>query len=162
MNSASNLSDPGSIFLPSQICCCSFAQSCQTLCNLMDCSTPDFPALHYLLEFAQTHDHWVDDAIQPSHPIFLFSSCPQSFLASGSFPVTADLTYLTKHRPVDLSISKGKCSPGKSPQDSHGWHQPHVSSQSRAHETHKETGHREWEQQQQMTDVGPQGTQLKL
>ena len=35
----------------------------------MDCSTPGFPALHQLLEFTQTHIHWVDDAIQPSHPL---------------------------------------------------------------------------------------------
>ena len=35
----------------------------------MDCSTPDFPVLHYLQEFAQTHAHWVNDAIQPSHPL---------------------------------------------------------------------------------------------
>ena len=35
----------------------------------MDCSTPGFPVLHYLPEFAQTHVHWVDDAIQPSHPL---------------------------------------------------------------------------------------------
>ena len=35
----------------------------------MDCSTPGFPVLHYLLEFAQTHVHWVGDAIQPSHPL---------------------------------------------------------------------------------------------
>ena len=33
----------------------------------MDCSTPGFPVLHSLPEFAQTHVHWVDDAIQPSH-----------------------------------------------------------------------------------------------
>ena len=33
------------------------------------CSTPGFPVLHYLLEFAQTHVIWVDDAIQPSHPL---------------------------------------------------------------------------------------------
>ena len=33
----------------------------------MDCSTPGFPVLHYLPEFVQTHVHWVDDAIQPSH-----------------------------------------------------------------------------------------------
>ena len=33
----------------------------------MDCSTPGFLVPHYLLEFAQTHVHWVDDAIQPSH-----------------------------------------------------------------------------------------------
>ena len=35
----------------------------------MDSSTPGFPVLHYLLEFAQTHVHWVSDAIQPSHPL---------------------------------------------------------------------------------------------
>ena len=35
----------------------------------MDCSIPGFPVLHYLLEFAQTHIHWVSDAIQPSHPL---------------------------------------------------------------------------------------------
>ena len=35
----------------------------------IDCSTPGFPVLHYFLEFAQTHVHWVDDAIQPSHPL---------------------------------------------------------------------------------------------
>ena len=35
----------------------------------MDCSTPGFPVLHHLLEFAQTHVHRVDDAIQPSHPL---------------------------------------------------------------------------------------------
>ena len=35
----------------------------------MDCSTPGFPVLHYLLVFAQTHVHWVDDAIQLSHPL---------------------------------------------------------------------------------------------
>ena len=33
----------------------------------MDCSTPGFPVLHYLPEFAQTHVHWVSDATQPSH-----------------------------------------------------------------------------------------------
>ena len=35
----------------------------------LDCSTPGFPVLHYLPEFAQTHVHWVSDAIQPSHPL---------------------------------------------------------------------------------------------
>ena len=39
------------------------------LCNPMDCSMPDFPVFHYLLEFAQAHAHWVSDAIQPSHPL---------------------------------------------------------------------------------------------
>ena len=35
----------------------------------MDCSTPGFSVLHHFLEFAQTHAHWVGDAIQPSHPL---------------------------------------------------------------------------------------------
>ena len=60
--------------------CCSVAQSCPTLCNSMDCSTPGFPVFHYLPEFAQTHGHWVRDAAP-------FSCCLQSFPASGSFPV---------------------------------------------------------------------------
>ena len=58
------------------------------LCNSMDCSTPGFPVHHQLLEFAQTHAHWVGDAIQPSHPVIPFSSCLQSFPASESFPMT--------------------------------------------------------------------------
>ena len=47
----------------------SVAQSCLTLCNPMDCSTPGCPVHHQLLEFTQTHVHWVSDAIQPSHPL---------------------------------------------------------------------------------------------
>ena len=50
-------------------CYCSVAKSCLTLCDPMDCSTPGFPVLHYLPEFAQTHGHWVGDAIQPSHSL---------------------------------------------------------------------------------------------
>ena len=50
-------------------CCCSATQSCLTLFDTMDRSTPGFPVLHYLLELAQTHVHWVDGAIQPSHPL---------------------------------------------------------------------------------------------
>ena len=49
---------------------------------------PDFPVLHYILEFAQTHVHRVSDAIQPSHPLVPFSSSLQSFPASGSFPTS--------------------------------------------------------------------------
>ena len=45
-------------------CCCSVAQLCPTLCDLMDCSTPGFPFPHYFPEFTQTHIHWVDDASQ--------------------------------------------------------------------------------------------------
>ena len=44
-------------------------QSCLTLCEPMDCSTPSFPVFHYLLEFAQTHVYWVNAVIQSSHPL---------------------------------------------------------------------------------------------
>ena len=47
----------------------SFAQSCPTLCNFMDCSMPAFPVHHQLPELTQTHVHWVGDAIQPSHSL---------------------------------------------------------------------------------------------
>ena len=47
----------------------SVTQMCPTLCNPMDCSTPDFPVYHQLLEPTQTHVHWVGDAIQPSHSL---------------------------------------------------------------------------------------------
>ena len=49
--------------------CSSVAQSCPTLCNPMDCSTPGLPVHHHLPELAQTHVHRVRDAIQPSHPL---------------------------------------------------------------------------------------------
>ena len=45
----------------------SVAQSCLTLCNPMNRSTPGLPVHHQLLEFTQTHVHRVSDAIQPSH-----------------------------------------------------------------------------------------------
>ena len=51
-------------------CCCSAAQLWLILWDPMNCSTPGFPFLHHLLELAQTHVHWVGDAIQPSHPLF--------------------------------------------------------------------------------------------
>ena len=47
----------------------SVGQSCLTLCNPMNRSTPGFPVHHQLLEFTQTHVHRVGDAIQPSHPL---------------------------------------------------------------------------------------------
>ena len=68
--------------------CLSVAKSCLTLCNPMDSSTPGFPFLYYLPEFAQMHVHWVSDAIQSSSSVVPLSSCPQSFPASGSFSMT--------------------------------------------------------------------------
>ena len=67
----------------------SVAQSCPTLWDPVDCSTPGFPVHHQLPEFTQTHVHRVGDAIQPSHP--LSSPSPpslKSFQASGSFQMS--------------------------------------------------------------------------
>ena len=66
----------------------SVAQSCPTLHDTMDSSTPGFPVHHQLPKFAQTHVHWVGDAIQPSHPLVIPFSCPQSFPAPGYFPMS--------------------------------------------------------------------------
>ena len=70
-------------------CCCSVAQSCLTLCNPMDCSTPGFPVLHHLPEFAQNSCplSWC------CHPTISSSVIPfsfhlQSFPSSGSFQVS--------------------------------------------------------------------------
>ena len=52
-----------------EACCCSVTQSCLTLCDPKDCSTPGFSVLRHLPEFAQTHVHWANDAFQPSHPL---------------------------------------------------------------------------------------------
>ena len=57
------------------------AQSCPTLCNPMNRSTPGLPVHHQLLEFTQTHVHRVGDAIEPSHPLsslFLLPPIPPS------------------------------------------------------------------------------------
>ena len=54
-------------------CCCSAPWSCPTLCDAKNCSMSGFPVLQYFLEFAQTHVHWVNDAIQPYHPLLLSS-----------------------------------------------------------------------------------------
>ena len=55
----------------------SVAQSCPTLCDPMNHSTPGLPVPHQLLESTKTHLHWVGDAIQPSHP--LLSPFPPAF-----------------------------------------------------------------------------------
>ena len=57
-----------------------FVQLYPTLCDPINCSTPGFPVLHYLPEFAQTHVHWVSDAIQLAHPL------PPHLLLPSIFP----------------------------------------------------------------------------
>ena len=67
----------------------SVAQSCPTLCNPMNRSTPGLPVHHQLPEFTQTHIHRVGDTIQAiSSSAVPFSSCPQSLPASESFPMS--------------------------------------------------------------------------
>ena len=66
-------------------CCCSVPQSCPALCDCMECSTPGFPVLHPLPEFAQTHVRWISDAIQPCHPLCPLLLLPTIFPSIGSF-----------------------------------------------------------------------------
>ena len=84
----------------------SVAQSCPTLCNPMDCSTPGLPVHHQLPEFTQTHVHWVSDTIQPSHP--LLSPCPPAFNLSqhqGLFQESVLHIRWPKHWNFSFSIS---------------------------------------------------------
>ena len=71
----------------------------------MNCSTPGFPILHYLLELAQTHVHWVSDAIHRLILCHPFSTCTQSFPASGSFPVSRLLASVGQSIGVSASTS---------------------------------------------------------
>ena len=67
----------GSVFSMPWILCCSVTQMSPTLKDLIDSRTPGFPVHHHLSELAQTHVHWVGDAIQPSFP--LSSPSPLTF-----------------------------------------------------------------------------------
>ena len=72
--------------------CCSVAKSCLTPCDSVDCSVPGFPVLYYLPELAQTHVHWVGDALQPSHP--LSSPSPPAFNLSRHQGLFKRVSYL--------------------------------------------------------------------
>ena len=81
----------------------SVAQSCLTLCDPMDCSTPGFPVHHQLLEFIQTHVHWVGDAIQPSHPL---SSCsPPAFNLSQHRSFQMNQFFSSGGQSIGVSVS---------------------------------------------------------
>ena len=85
----------------------SFAQSCLTFCNPLDCSTTGLPFYHQLLELAQTHVHRVSDAIQPSHPL-LSPSPPGHFTSKCKydcldFLFSSVTLYLSFLRPMSLS-----------------------------------------------------------
>ena len=84
-------------------CCCSVAKSCMTLFVPMDCNTPGFPVLHYLLKFAQTHVHWVSDAIQPSHP--LLSPSPPALNLSWHQVLFQWCLFVSGDRSIGVSAS---------------------------------------------------------
>ena len=100
----------------------SVAQSCPTLCDPMNCTTPGLPIYHQLPEFTQTHVHRVGDTIQPSHP--LSSSSPpapnpsqhQSFPMSQLFPWGGQSTGVSA-----LASFHPKNSQGWSPLGWTGW-----------------------------------------
>ena len=113
----------------------SVAQSCLTLCDPMNRSTPGPPVHHQLPEFTQTQVHRVSDAIQPiSSSVVPFSSCPQSLPAAESFPtsqlftwggqstgVSALASFLPKKSQADLlhnGLVGSPCSPRESQESS--------------------------------------------
>ena len=89
----------------------SVAQSCPTLCNPMDCSTPGLPIYHQLPQLTQMHVYWVNDAIQPSHP--LSSPSPPTFnhsqhqglfkWVSSSHQVAKVLEFQLQHQSFQLT-----------------------------------------------------------
>ena len=85
----------------------SVAQSCPTLCDPMNCSTPGLPVHHQLLEFTQVHlcasSWWCYPANLSS--VVPFSSCPQSLPASGSFPMSQFFTWVSQSIGVSASAS---------------------------------------------------------
>ena len=88
---------------------CSVAKSCLTLCDPVGCTMPGFLVLHYLLEFAQTHGHWVTDATQPSHPLLPPSSPALSLSQHWVFSNKSALCIRwPKYQSFSFSISPSK------------------------------------------------------
>ena len=76
----------------------SVTQSCPTLCNPMNRSTPSLSVHHQLPEFTQTHVHRVGDAIQPSHPLLSLSPPAPNPSSIYTFLVTLNLKVLMEGR----------------------------------------------------------------
>ena len=74
----------------------SVAQLCLTLCDPMNFSTPGLPVHHQLPESTQTHVHWVDDAIQPSHPLSSPSPAPNLSQHQGLFKLVSSSHQVAK------------------------------------------------------------------
>ena len=101
----------------------SVTQSCLTLCNPMNCSTPGLPVHHQLPKFTQTHVHRLNDAIQPSHPLSSPSPlAPNSLPASESFPMSQLFAWGGQSTGVSaLASFLPKKSQGWSPSEWTGW-----------------------------------------
>ena len=94
------------IFFPSRFIFSSVTQSCLTLWDPVDCSTPVFPVHHQLMEFIQTHVHRVGDAIQPSHP--LSSPSPSAFnLAQHQGPSSESVFHIRWPKDWSFNFSIG-------------------------------------------------------
>ena len=83
----------------------SVAQSCPTLCDPMDCSTPGLPVHHQLPESTQTHVYQVGDAIQPSHPLLSPSPPAPNPSQHQSFPMSQLFTWGGQSIGVSASTS---------------------------------------------------------
>ena len=104
--------------ITAEICCfCSVTKSSLTLWDPMECSTLGFPALRYLPELAQTHVHWVSDAIQPpqmmtcnfvsipDNHLALFPTLPPNFITVLTSSFICVLTFCKwDHTVCDLSL----------------------------------------------------------
>ena len=101
----------------------SVAQSCPTLCDAMNHSTPGLPVHHHLPEFTQTHVHRVGDAIQPSHPLSSpYPPAPNPLPASESFPMSQLFSWGGQNTGVSaLASFLPKKSRGWSPSEWTSW-----------------------------------------
>ena len=89
----------------------SVTQSCPTHWDPMDCSTPGLPVHHQLLEFTQTHVHWIGDAIQPSHLLSSPSPMP---------PIPPSIRVLSNESAIRIRWPKyWSFSPSISPSNEH-------------------------------------------
>ena len=91
---------------------CSVAQLCLILCDPMDCTTPSFPVPHYLQNFAQTHVHWVCDAIKPSCLPLPTSPALNVSQHQGLFKWVSSSPQVAKYWSFSFSISPSNEHPG--------------------------------------------------
>ena len=89
----------------------SVAQSCSTLCDPMNRSTPGLPVHHQLPEFTQTHMHRIGDAIQPSHPLSSSSPAPHPSQHQGLFQWVNSSHEVAKVLEFQLQHQSFQCTP---------------------------------------------------